>query len=107
MADVEVVVGADLLDAEAELLGGVSMSTLGAHSVLLLPREDRLLDAGREFEIEPVVHAADRTFRIRHQFTMVDVEEAVLADARPFLDGALHALAKMLADLAPQSVQIP
>ena len=38
---------------------------------------------------------------------MVDVEEAVLADARPFLDGALHALAQVLADLCAQGVQIP
>ena len=34
------------------------------------------------------------------QFAVVDVEEPVLADARAFLDGALHALAKVLADLA-------
>ena len=38
---------------------------------------------------------------------VVDVEETVLTDARAFFDGALHALAQVLADLVAQGVQIP
>ena len=37
---------------------------------------------------------------------MVDVEETVLADARALVDGVLHALPQVLADLVAQCVQI-
>src|SRR5688500_5226953 len=91
-ADVEVVVGPALVGGQAVLLGRVPVGAGGADAMGFLPLEDVLFDRRRELQVEPFVDAADRALRIADEVAVVDIEEPVLADAGPLVDGVLHAL---------------
>src|SRR6516225_3213547 len=54
---IEVVVGSELVGAQAELLGRVAMRPVGAGAVLDLPRLDDVRHRGRELAADELVHA--------------------------------------------------
>ena len=61
---------------------------------------------GVELVAEEVVDAPDDAHRVGDELAVVDVEEAVLADAGPCRDGLLDADAEVVRHLAPEPVQV-
>ena len=68
----------------------VAVRPVCAGAVGLLPVAQRLLDRRAQLEAEELVDRAHRAHRVGDQVAVVDVEETVLADARPGRDGVFH-----------------
>jgi hypothetical protein len=99
-------VRAELGVGETELLGGVAVLAVGTGAVPLAPVGDRPRHVGRELEAEEVVDARHRPHRIGDQPPVVDVEEAVLAEALPGGHRLLDTLAQVLAERPAEPVQV-